>query len=176
MTSVKLVGGKKTSRKLASLGQISVRAAASARKKATTSGRRDMVKRIGQTINLPASRIRNDVKRDEWAVYTRQGAREKPPTLAAYKGRFLRRGKRYAGYKVRTWKGLGMRVFKSAFGIPGKAPPFHRKTAARYPIEPMYGPRIGRVFDQNADIVREHMQSRIVAEWRRAIRGRLARP
>ena len=175
--TITIKGDRKTARKLASIGQISVKSAAAARRKATVSGRKEAVKLIGRMLNLPAARIRKNVLYDQYAVFTRKGQSERAPTLAAYGGKFIKRGRRYAGYRVRVWRGLGTETIKNAFGIPKSVVPFRRITNSHNSrIEPRFGPRIGYVFSVNSDLTREFMQKRVVTEWKRAVRGRLARP
>jgi hypothetical protein len=127
-------------------------------------------------LNLPSSRIKKQLKTTRDSLLVRNQERESSPTLAAFRGRFVRSGQRSAGYRVRVWKGLGQQLIKPAFSIPRSNLPFIRTGAGRdSPIRPLFGPRVGVVFNTIHTSLRDFMRDRLVTEWRRAIQGRLAR-
>lgn len=173
---ISISGHQRTRRKLADLGKLNATVVRGARRRATRSGRARATRDIALVLNLRSGRIRQQLRdtADELAVVGQE--RERPLTLGSFRGKFHFHGRRSAGYSVTIWKGLGRQYIKPAFNIPNRDVPFIRTGPTRdASIRPLYGPRIGVVFNRIYVPVRDFMRDRLVTEWKRAIRGRLAR-
>ena len=173
---ITITGTRKAAAKTRDLGKLSASVIPGARRRALRSGQARSARDIGLVLNLRARIIRGTLGTDKTSLRVIGMEREQPQTLDAFGGRFVMRGRRSAGYRVRVWRGLGARLIKQAFKIPGSDAPFIREGPRRdSPIRPVYGPRIGVVFNTIHPQVRDFMRERLVTEWRKAIRGRLAR-